>query len=454
MELNSKEKEKYLIIKKIIQGELSKKEAETKLKISRRQIDRLIVKFNAEGENGFIHKNKGKISKNKTPEKLIEEIENLYLNEYYDYNLKAFYEELIEKYSYDVSYSLILTSFKKDDIISPYANNKTIKLYNEKMKKAIKNNDENISEEKKTLYETRKIAYEQAHVRRPSNLYFFGQEVQMDAAFDIWFGGIVSALHLAVDKGTKKVLFGWFEYEEITRGYFVVLLHIILNYGIPKRIKADNRSSFNANNNKKKKSLNTTQFGNICDYLGIELQTTSVATAKANVERENGTFKRRLKAELRHEGIININGANKYINEVFIPKINKKFSYEIDKNTSQMRENNYSYEELNLIISEKYKRIIDNASSVQYNHKYYLLCDIDTGEVTCFKNKTECTFIIAYDSTYWCMVEDKYYMLIEIESRDKTMKKEDENKMPVERKKYIPPADHPWRKGYKKITSR
>jgi hypothetical protein len=45
MELNSKEKEKYLIIKKIIQGELSKKEAETKLKISRRQIDRLIIKL-------------------------------------------------------------------------------------------------------------------------------------------------------------------------------------------------------------------------------------------------------------------------------------------------------------------------------------------------------------------------------------------------------------------------
>ena len=51
-------------------------------------------------------------------------------------------------------------------------------------------------------------------------------------------------LHLAVDKGTKKVLFGWFEYEELTRGYFILLYNIIINYGIPEKIKADNRNSF------------------------------------------------------------------------------------------------------------------------------------------------------------------------------------------------------------------
>ena len=43
-------------------------------------------------------------------------------------------------------------------------------------------------------------------------MYGFGQEVQMDACEKKWFGGIVTYLHLAVDKGTKKVLFGWFEY--------------------------------------------------------------------------------------------------------------------------------------------------------------------------------------------------------------------------------------------------
>lgn len=35
-------------------------------------------------------------------------------------------------------------------------------------------------------------------------MYAFGQEVQMDASPKIWFGDVVSHLHLAVNKATKK----------------------------------------------------------------------------------------------------------------------------------------------------------------------------------------------------------------------------------------------------------
>lgn len=107
------------------------------------------------------------------------------------------------------------------------------------------------------LYKSRIIEVEKAHIRRSSNLYSFGQEVQMDACFKLWFGGIASSLHLAVDKGTKKVLFGWFEFEKLTRAYFILLYNIIVNYGIPSKIKTDNRNSFSNNKNK----VDTTQFG-------------------------------------------------------------------------------------------------------------------------------------------------------------------------------------------------
>ena len=310
------------------------------------------------------------------------------------------------------------------------------------MKKAISNN-ENISDEKIELFESRQIAYEQAHVRRSSNRYVFGQEIQMDACEKMWFGGIVSYLHLAIDKGTKKILFGWFEYEEITRGYFILLYNIIINYGIPARIKTDNRNSFSNNKNK----VDSTQFGTICEILRIELITTSSPTAKANIERENGVVENRLIAELRHEGITEIDKANKYLNEIFIPKMNKKFSYEIDYKTSKMKPNNYSEEELKLIISEKFPRIIDNASSIKYNNKYFVPINPVTGTTTCFKKHTECTFIIDYDGNYWSKIENNYYKLYELEDRDSIMKKEIINDKPLEKKKYIPPESHPWRKN-------
>ena len=269
--------------------------------------------------------------------------------------------------------------FLNDDIISPVAHKETIKLYNEKLNNAI-NKKEDVQEEKLELFQSRQIAFEKAHIRRSSNRYAFGQEVQMDASPKIWFGDVITHLHLAVDKGTKKVLFGWFEYEEITRAYFILLYNIIINYGITKRIKTDNRTTFSNQENE----VNITPFGRICIELGIELITTSIATAKANVERENKTFKDRLIAELRHEDITNIDEANRYLNEVFIPKMNKKFSYEIDERTSMMKQNNYSKQELNLIISERTIRIIDNALSIRYDRKYYVPVDNNTEEVVSY----------------------------------------------------------------------
>ena len=445
MNLNDKEQRNFDIIKKVVEGNLTRKEAMFELELSRQQIYRLINIYHSKGKDGFIHKNRGKIAHNKLDKKLIEELEQLYLNEYYDYNFEAFYDELQEnkkyKDKYNISYSSLYKEFLNDDIISPIAHKGTIKLYTEKMNKAIVENAE-IEEEKIDLFKSRQITFEQAHTRRSSNMFAFGQEVQMDACEKKWFGGIVSHLHLAVDKGTKKVLFGWFEFEELTRGYFVLLYNIIVNYGIPARIKTDNRNSFSNQENK----VDTTQFGMICNTLGIELITTSISTAKANVERENKTFKDRLIAELRHENITDIDNANKYLNEIFIPKMNKKFSYEINYETSKMKPNSYSLDELNLIISEKFIRIIDNASAIKYQSKYYIPVNPNTGEVTCFMRRTECTFIITYNAEYWCKIEGNYYKLEELESRDTTMKKEITNDKPVERKKYIPPANHPWRK--------
>lgn len=446
MELNDKERYTFEIIGKVVDGKMTIKEAMFELNRSRQQIYRLTNTYHKEGEKGFIHKNRGNIPHNKKESGIIEELKQLYLDEYYDYNFMAFYDELTEnekyKNKYDISYSFLYNVFLSDDIISPLAHEGTIKLYNEMMNKAITDKEE-IQEEKLELFKSRQISFEKAHVRRSSNMYAFGQEVQMDACEKVWFGGIVTYLHLAVDKATKKVLFGWFEYEEITRGYFVLLFNIIINYGIPLRIKTDNRNSFSNNKNK----VDTTQFGVICQILGIELITTSIATSKANVERQNKTFKDRLIAELRHENITDIEEANRYLNEIFIPKMNKKFSYEIDPKTSKMRANNYSDEELNLIISEKYTRIIDNASSIKYNNKYYIPVNPDTGEVTCFMKKTECKFIITYNAEYWCEIDNNYYRLVELENRDTIMKKEIDNDKSIEKKKYIPPANHPWRKN-------
>ena len=446
--LNDKENKKYETIEKVINGFMTRKEASIELKLSLKQIDRLKNIYYSKGKDGFIHGNRGKENPNKKNENLIKTLEELYLEKHFDFNFEHFYEEHVFG-KYDISYDAMLKAFTKDDIISPLAHKSTVKLYKDKMNEVIKKNNSNVKEEKVELFKSRIIETEKAHPRRSNNLYSFGQEVQMDACNKMWFGGIPSFLHLAVDKATKKVLFAWFEYEEITRGYYVLLFNMIINYGIPQKIKADNRSTFSANNEKnKEKKVFMTQFGKVCEQLDIVLHTTSVSTAKANVERENKTFKDRLIAELRYEGITDIDEANKYLNEVFIPKMNKRFSYAIDKKTSLMRENTYTEEELKLIISERKEKIIDNASCISYNHNYYIPIDLETGEIINFQKGTKCTLIIDYDGEYMGEIENKYYQMLELENRDSVMKKESEtNPTKKEHHKYIPPANHPWRKN-------
>ena len=146
MELNDKEKFVYNTISKIVDGSLTRKEAMFELNKSRQQIYRLINIYNKEGEQGFIHKNRGKESEKKMERSIIDELESLYLTEYYDYNFIAFYDELTEnekyKDKYAISYSTLYNEFLNDDIVSPLAHKETVKLYNERMNNAIVNKEE------------------------------------------------------------------------------------------------------------------------------------------------------------------------------------------------------------------------------------------------------------------------------------------------------------------------
>lgn len=424
------------IIKKVIVREITQKEAAFKLGITDRQVRRLIIKYEKFGDEAFIHKNYGRPSNNqKIPNDISDEIVKVYLSEYSDFGFSHFYEEL--GYKYGISFSAMINIFIANEIISPYAQHKTVRLYNENMKKAIR--EKSASKEQEKLFEQRKQEEFEKHIRKSILHYSFGQEIQMDAAFWIWFGKEETALHLAVDKATKKVLFGWFAYEETTNAYMVILMNIIINFGIPEKIKTDKRSSFSVNNARSSKSkLNITQFGRMCEDLEINLMCSSDPLFKPNAERENGTFKRRLKAELRHECITEIDEANKYLNEVFIPKINKRFSYDVNPNKNVMKPNNYNDKELNLIISIRTERTIDNASSIKYFNNYYLPIDESTGEVISFKSGTKCIVVDTYDNKLFGIINEKTYALHLVEQPSNSTK--------ASKNGFKPSADNPWRK--------
>lgn len=74
-------------------------------------------------------------------------------------------------------------------------------------------------------------------------------------------------------------------------------------------------------------------------------------------------------------------------------------------------ENTYTNFELNLVISERFIRKIDNASSLKYKNNYYIPTNFEFEESVNIPNKNEINKLIAYDKSFWCIYENEYYKL-------------------------------------------
>ena len=82
VELKMNEQEKYEVIKELVDHNGNKNRASKKLGISRRQIDRLIIKYKEGGKSVFVHGNRGHVPSKILDKSISEDIILLYKNKY------------------------------------------------------------------------------------------------------------------------------------------------------------------------------------------------------------------------------------------------------------------------------------------------------------------------------------------------------------------------------------
>ena len=445
VELRMNEQEKYDVIKELVDHNGNKNRASKKLGISRRQIDRLIIKYKEKGKAGFVHGNRTHKPINALDKSISEDIILLYKNKYQDWNFNHFKEFLKKDENIDVSYDFIYKTLTKEGIVSPKARKKTKREYaKQKLLQEKKINLAMSNEQIETIV-NHEIALEDSHPRgeKPK---FFGEVIEQDGSIHLWFGGIKTCLHLAIDKATSTIVGAWFDYQETLNGYYHVFYQILINYGIPYKFLTDNRTIFNymsLNPDKRTSDKDVlTQYGYACKQLGVELQTTSVSQAKGLIERTNGTFQGRLVNELKLHGINTIEEANKYLSEVFVPYFNQRFAMDYNKFESVF-ESSPSKEKINYILAVLTPRKIDNGNSIKYKNKYYQ--PYLNNEIKCFTPKTECLVINAYNGELLVTVDEQVFELKELSRNEKFSKNFDEVIEVKEKNKYIPPMQHPWK---------
>jgi transposase len=210
---------------------------------------------------------------------------------------------------------------------------------------------------------------QRAHRRRRQRKDHFGELVQMDGSFHAWLEerGPQGCLMNMVDDATGETRSRMGEAETIWAAVGA-LRGWIENYGVPRALYTDWKNVYKVAPTKKQQERGetpVTQFGRMCERLGIQILAASSPQAKGRVERNNGVHQDRLVKKLRRRGIGTYRGANRYLEAEYLAEHNRRFARPAARSEDYHR-GAPSSEELDRIFRLETERHVSNDWVVRY----------------------------------------------------------------------------------------
>lgn len=346
---NMEELKKITVIQSVIDKKRTQREASIILSVSERQIRTLVKKYREDGPNALKHKNKFYKPSHAFSEDFKNKIIHLKLTtDYIDTNFSHFRDLLEERENINISYSALYSILHSNGINS------------------------------KKAHKPRKTH------RRRKRKDAEGMLVQTDGTPFDWFNiGKKYSLHGYVDDATGKILGLYMCENECLMGYLEITRQMLKKYGSPVAIYSDKYSVFFPTSSQKVtieeqlqgKEKPTTQFKRIMDVLGIQLIAASTSQAKGRIERLWETLQDRLVTEFKINDIKTIEQANSFLPK-YIEKYNKKFAVEPVSNESKFVPLP-PYVDLDILLTNKFTRVIDNAGTFSVRNKKFQIVDND-----------------------------------------------------------------------------
>jgi transposase len=413
--MNQKEVLRIQVLERLKCGELKQLQASKILKLSCRQIKRLLKSYRKDGSRGLVSKKRAKSSNNRIDAEIRLNILALIKTKYVDFGPTFLSEKLLE--------------------------NHNIKVSKETLRKLM------ISE---NIWEPRRKKKARIHQMRERRSRF-GELIQIDGSPHDWFEGRGDkcCLYVFIDDATSKIVSMRFEKSETTIGYFRAAKDYIIKYGIPMTFYSDKHSIFRVN---MPGCETVTQFGRAASELGIEIICAHSAQAKGRVERANQTSQDRLIKEMRLLGISDIEAANAYLPE-YTAKHNIKFAVEPKSNEDAHVKLN-SAEALDLILCFKEDRTLSKNLELSYYNTIYQIKTEDKGyrlrhaKVNVCKDLEGKVTIIHKDEELEYSCYKKQRKTAEIIGSKALNHKVDS----IAKKGHKPSANHPWRGKLRNIN--
>ncbi len=334
------------ILQRLSENKINTREASVMLHLSMRQTIRLKRKMEKKDPSLLLHKGRGKPSNRRVNADEEELITSLVKEKYLDFSPTFTAEKLREQHN-------ITRDPRTIHRILVEAN-----LW-----------------KKKKAYNAQKQVHRTWRQRR----HHFGEMIQFDGSYEHWLEdrnhtGRMCLL-AAIDDSTSNITYAQFASHEGVFPVFGFWKEYLLKYGKPQTIYLDKFSTYNQNQPVKNEINDTlTQFERACSELQIELIKANSPQAKGRVERLFRTLQDRLIKELRLANIETLEDANIFLQNIFVPQFNTKFSVVSTKEGDFHRPlSDHEKKNISSIFSRQEKRVLQNDFTISFQKTYYQL---------------------------------------------------------------------------------
>lgn len=300
--MSTKERDRLKVLHEVKKRHITQKQAGAELGLSERWIRELLLRVRRRGDEGLRHGLRGRRSNRKTPEKVKQRVVKLYREKkqaklWHDYGPTLAVEELAADYGIVIS-------------------RESLRQW--------------LMEAK--LWRARQRSVERVHGWRPRRARY-GELVQWDTSEHDWLEGRGEKLYLIsmIDDATSQ-LTARFVSHDSSEENLRQLRRYVKRHGRPVAVYTDKASLFQvtprAIHHRDAPGEQLSQIGRALKELNIEWIAAHSPQAKGRIERSFQTAQDRLVKGLRRVGAKDLEAANAYLEQVFLPLWNQRFRCE------------------------------------------------------------------------------------------------------------------------------
>lgn len=317
------------VLKKARDGAISWQQAADICGMTARHLRRLRARYEELGRPGLRDRRAGRVMLPRIPSETLDELCRLKREVYPDFSIRHFHQFATERHGLKLSYTMARDTLHVRGVVEP---------------------------------EAARGKYRRRRERRAMR----GMLLHIDASTHEWIPGVPKQdLVIVLDDADGRVLYGRFVEQEGTVSTMEAIEHVLRRWGRFCELYTDRGSHFCTTTKAGPPDEEQhTQLSRVLKALGIHHILARSPEARGRSERYFGTVQGRLPQELRLCGITSYAAANRYLEEVFLPDLNKRFTVEPQEQESAFVP--LVGMNLELLLSVQHERIVQKDNTVAF----------------------------------------------------------------------------------------